>query len=84
MAAPVAAAYRDDDLMPPGLTPTMLCRYEHGQEEPGDEYWLMISRAYNPGGVPAAKAVGTTVGEAPAGDRSGRGRSTNSASVAGW
>lgn len=42
----VAAAYRGDGLLPPGLTPAMLCRYEHGQEEPGDEYRLMISRAY--------------------------------------
>ncbi len=42
----VAAAYREDGLLPPGLTPAMLCRYEHGQEEPGDEYRLMISRAY--------------------------------------
>ncbi|MDJ0342773.1 Twin-arginine translocation pathway signal [Streptomyces sp. H10-C2] len=42
----VAAAYRADGLRPPGLTPAMLCRYEHGREEPGDEYRLMISRAY--------------------------------------
>jgi len=42
----VAAVYREDGLMPPGLTPAMLCRYEHGQEEPGEEYRLMISRAY--------------------------------------
>ncbi|WP_416971635.1 Twin-arginine translocation pathway signal [Streptomyces sp. 4F14] len=42
----VAAAYREDGLLPPGLTPAMLCRYEHGQDAPGDEYRLMISRAY--------------------------------------
>ncbi|AXG82947.1 Twin-arginine translocation pathway signal [Streptomyces paludis] len=42
----VAAVYRTDGLLPAGLTPAMLCRYEHGQEEPGDEYRLMISRAY--------------------------------------
>ncbi|WP_411145868.1 Twin-arginine translocation pathway signal [Streptomyces sp. x-80] len=42
----VAAVYRADGLLPPGLTPAMLCRYEHGKEEPGDEYRLMISRAY--------------------------------------
>ncbi|MEW1724677.1 Twin-arginine translocation pathway signal [Streptomyces sp. NPDC093109] len=42
----VAAVYRADGLLPPGLTPATLCRYEHGQEEPGDEYRLMISRAY--------------------------------------
>lgn len=42
----VAAVYRSDGLLPPGLTPATLCRYEHGQEEPGDEYRLMISRAY--------------------------------------
>ncbi|MEV0039456.1 Twin-arginine translocation pathway signal [Streptomyces sp. NPDC050804] len=42
----VAAVYVADGLLPPGLTPAMLCRYEHGQEEPGDEYRLMISRAY--------------------------------------
>ncbi|MYU06043.1 Twin-arginine translocation pathway signal [Streptomyces sp. SID8366] len=42
----VAAVYRCDGLLPPGLTPATLCRYEHGQEEPGDEYRLMISRAY--------------------------------------
>ncbi|WP_332757117.1 Twin-arginine translocation pathway signal [Streptomyces sp. MT206] len=42
----VAAVYRADGLLPPRLTPAMLCRYEHGQEEPGDEYRLMISRAY--------------------------------------
>ncbi|MGW1362997.1 Twin-arginine translocation pathway signal [Streptomyces chartreusis] len=42
----VAAVYVIDGLLPPGLTPAMLCRYEHGQDEPGDEYRLMISRAY--------------------------------------
>ncbi|MFF8992493.1 Twin-arginine translocation pathway signal [Streptomyces sp. NPDC014983] len=42
----VAAVYQTDGLLPPGLTPATLCRYEHGQEEPGDEYRLMISRAY--------------------------------------
>ncbi|WP_432137137.1 Twin-arginine translocation pathway signal [Streptomyces sp. bgisy154] len=42
----VAAVYLADGLLPPGLTPATLCRYEHGQEEPGDEYRLMISRAY--------------------------------------
>ncbi|WP_233580341.1 Twin-arginine translocation pathway signal [Streptomyces triticirhizae] len=42
----VAAVYRSDGLLPPGLTPAALCRYEHGQEAPGDEYRLMISRAY--------------------------------------
>ncbi|WP_329449023.1 Twin-arginine translocation pathway signal (plasmid) [Streptomyces sp. NBC_01426] len=42
----VAAVYLSDGLLPPGLTPATLCRYEHGQEEPGDEYRLMISRAY--------------------------------------
>lgn len=42
----VAAAYRQDGLQPAGLTAAMLCRYEHGQEHPGDEYRLMISRAY--------------------------------------
>ncbi|WP_308299948.1 Twin-arginine translocation pathway signal [Streptomyces sp. CJ_13] len=42
----VAAVYRTDGLLPPGLTPATLCRYEHGQEEPGDEYRLMIARAY--------------------------------------
>lgn len=42
----IAAVYRADGLLPPGLAPATLCRYEHGQEEPGDEYRLMISRAY--------------------------------------
>lgn len=42
----VAAVYRADGLRPPGLTPARLCRYEHGQEDPGDEHRLMISRAY--------------------------------------
>ncbi|GIH24618.1 hypothetical protein Aph01nite_29280 [Acrocarpospora phusangensis] len=42
----VAVAYRAEGLLPPGLTPAMLCRYEHGQEAPGDEYRLMISRVY--------------------------------------
>ncbi|MGW2477003.1 Twin-arginine translocation pathway signal [Streptomyces sp. NPDC001665] len=42
----VAAVYRSDGLLPPGLTPATLCRYEHGQEAPGNEYRLMISRAY--------------------------------------
>ncbi|MFJ8856093.1 Twin-arginine translocation pathway signal [Streptomyces sp. NPDC102437] len=42
----VAAIYRADGLRPPGLTQATLCRYEHGQEQPGDEYRLMISRAY--------------------------------------
>ncbi|WP_416975817.1 Twin-arginine translocation pathway signal [Streptomyces sp. 4F14] len=42
----VAATYRDDGLLPPGLTQAMLCRYEHGQDAPGEEFRLMISRAY--------------------------------------
>ncbi|MYR56098.1 Twin-arginine translocation pathway signal, partial [Streptomyces sp. SID625] len=43
--------------LPPRLTPATLCRYEHGQEEPGDEYRLMISRAY--GARPDQLALGT-------------------------
>ena len=42
----VAAVYRADGLLPPNLPEALLCRYEHGQAEPGDEYRLMISRAY--------------------------------------
>lgn len=42
----VAAVYRADGLLPPNLTQALLCRYEHGQADPGDEYRLMISRAY--------------------------------------
>ncbi|MFF0000059.1 hypothetical protein [Streptomyces avermitilis] len=42
----VAAVYRADGLLTPNLTQALLCRYEHGQAGPGDEYRLMISRAY--------------------------------------
>lgn len=42
----VAAEYRADGLRPPGLSEAMLCRYEHGQEDPGPEYKMMIARAY--------------------------------------
>ncbi|MCX4682191.1 Twin-arginine translocation pathway signal [Streptomyces sp. NBC_01433] len=42
----VAAVYRADGLLPPGLTQALLCRYEHEQAEPGTEYRIMISRAY--------------------------------------
>ena len=33
----VAAEYRADGLQPTGLSEAMLCRYEHGQEDPGPE-----------------------------------------------
>ncbi|QMU73681.1 helix-turn-helix transcriptional regulator [Streptacidiphilus sp. P02-A3a] len=42
----VAAEYRADGLQPTGLSEAMLCRYEHGQEDPGPEYKMMIARAY--------------------------------------
>lgn len=42
----VAAVYLADGLLPPNLSQALLCRYEHGQAEPGDEYRIMISRAY--------------------------------------
>ena len=41
----VAAVYRSDGLLPPGLSEAMLCRYEHGHEHPGPEYKQMIARA---------------------------------------
>ncbi|WP_226962776.1 hypothetical protein [Streptomyces sp. C8S0] len=42
----VARVYLEDDLLPPALSQALLCRYEHGQAQPGDEYRIMISRAY--------------------------------------
>lgn len=44
--AQVAAVYRSDGLLPPGLSEAMLCRYEHSHEDPGPEYKQMIARAY--------------------------------------
>ncbi|GAA3388827.1 hypothetical protein GCM10017752_10820 [Streptomyces roseoviridis] len=42
----VAEVYVADGLLPPNLSQALLCRYEHGQAQPGDEYRIMISRAY--------------------------------------
>ncbi|MER8036558.1 Twin-arginine translocation pathway signal [Streptomyces hydrogenans] len=42
----VAQVYLADGLLPPALSQALLCRYEHGQAQPGDEYRIMISRAY--------------------------------------
>ncbi|WP_435059073.1 Twin-arginine translocation pathway signal [Streptomyces sp. bgisy060] len=42
----VAEVYLADGLLPPNLSQALLCRYEHGQAQPGDEYRIMISRAY--------------------------------------
>lgn len=44
----IAALYRADGLQPPGLSESMLCRWEHagGLERPGDEYTVMLCRAY--------------------------------------
>ncbi|QKV98240.1 helix-turn-helix transcriptional regulator (plasmid) [Streptomyces sp. NA02950] len=42
----VAALYRADGLQPPGLSESMLCRWEHDQERPGAEYAVMLCRAY--------------------------------------
>jgi len=44
--ARIAALYRADGLHPPGLSDSMLCRWEHGNERPGDEYAMMLCRAY--------------------------------------
>lgn len=42
----VAKVYLDDGLQPPGLSESMLCRYEHGQARPGPEYAEVLARAY--------------------------------------
>lgn len=42
----VAQVYLADGLLPPALSQALLCRYEHGQAQPGDEYRIMICRAY--------------------------------------
>jgi hypothetical protein len=42
----VAKVYLDDGLQPPGLSESMLCRFEHGQERPGFEYVEVLARAY--------------------------------------
>lgn len=42
----IGAMYRADGLLPPGLNPSMLCRWEHGTERPGEEYARMLARAY--------------------------------------
>ncbi|TDC73375.1 Twin-arginine translocation pathway signal [Streptomyces hainanensis] len=43
----IVQCYRDEDLRPPGLTESMLCRWEHDpRERPGFEYTGVISRAY--------------------------------------
>jgi hypothetical protein len=42
----VAKVYLDDGLQPPGLSESMLCRFEHGQERPGLEYVEVLARAY--------------------------------------
>lgn len=42
----VGGVYREDGLMPPGLSEPQLCRMEHDDEQPGPEYQVMIARAY--------------------------------------
>src|SRR5581483_3504059 len=43
----VAAQYEAEGLRPPGLSESMLCRWEHhGPELPGAEYRVMLCRAY--------------------------------------
>ncbi|WP_327268056.1 Twin-arginine translocation pathway signal [Streptomyces sp. NBC_01218] len=42
----VAQVYLADDLLPPALSQALLYRYEHEQAQPGEEYRIMISRAY--------------------------------------
>lgn len=45
--AQVAALYLADGLRPPGLSESMLCRWEHVSSEwPGPEYTVMLCRAY--------------------------------------
>ncbi|MFD7603386.1 hypothetical protein ACFWAN_23235 [Streptomyces mirabilis] len=45
--AQVGELYRTDGLMPPGLSESMLCRWEHAPDEwPGRDYAVMLCRVY--------------------------------------
>ncbi|MFF1959354.1 hypothetical protein ACFVWX_20510 [Streptomyces sp. NPDC058220] len=45
--AQVAGLYLADGLLPPGLSESMLCRWEHDQDEwPGPEYTVALCRVY--------------------------------------
>ncbi len=54
----IAQVYLEDDLLPPALPQALLCRYEHEQAQPGEEYRIMISRAY--GARPDQLGLATT------------------------
>lgn len=42
----VGNEYLADGLMAPGLSEPQLCRMEHGDEQPGPEYQVMLARAF--------------------------------------
>jgi hypothetical protein len=44
--AGIAALYEEDGLAVPGINPSMLCRWEHGDAQPGPEYGQMLCRLY--------------------------------------
>lgn len=45
--ASIADVYRQAGLAVPGVNSSMLCRWEHGQTEPGIEYEQVLSRLYD-------------------------------------
>ncbi|MGW0315462.1 hypothetical protein [Streptomyces flavidovirens] len=45
--AQISELYVTDGLLPPGLSESMLCRWEHAPEDwPGQDYAVMLCRAY--------------------------------------
>ncbi|MFC7385099.1 hypothetical protein [Sphaerisporangium rhizosphaerae] len=44
--AGVVGLYQSDGLAEPGLNPAMLCKWEHGDGDPGPEYGPMLCRLY--------------------------------------
>src|SRR5947209_7777921 len=59
----IGALYREDSLAVPAINSSMLCRWEHGESRPGNEYVEALSRVYHTRpddlGLPArAPAVG--------------------------